>query len=118
MPYSPLLVKPMREELTTLGVQELVTAEEVGPGPLRVTTRVNGEIRQDDISDRMIFSIPYLISYLSRFCTLETGDIILTGTPSGAGARFDPPRYLVPGDRVEVEVSRVGLLSNEVIDDR
>lgn len=96
----------------------IVTADEVGPGPLRVTTRVNGEIRQDDTSDRMIFPIPYLISYLSRFCTLEAGDLILTGTPSGAGARLDPPRYLVPGDRVEIEVSRVGLLFNEVIDDR
>ena len=95
----------------------IVTADEVGPDPLRVTTRVNGEIRQDDTSDRMIFPIPHLISYLSRFCTLEPGDVILTGTPSGAGARLHPPRYLVPGDRVEVEVSRVGLLSNEVIDE-
>jgi 2-keto-4-pentenoate hydratase/2-oxohepta-3-ene-1,7-dioic acid hydratase in catechol pathway len=65
----------------------------------------------------MIFPIPYLISYLSRFCTLEPGDLILTGTPSGAGARLDPPRYLVPGDRVEIEISRVGVLTNEVIDE-
>ena len=48
---------------------------------------------------------------------LETGDVILTGTPSGAGARFDPPRYLLPGDKVDVEVARVGLLSNTVVDD-
>ena len=95
----------------------LVTTDEVGPAPLRVITRVNGEVRQDDTSDRMIFSIPYLIGYLSRFCTLEPGDLILTGTPSGAGARQEPPRYLVPGDRVEVEVPRVGLLANEVIDE-
>jgi len=95
----------------------IVTSDEVGAAPLRVTTRVNGELRQDDTSDRMIFPIPYLISYLSAFCTLEPGDVILTGTPSGAGARFDPPRYLVPGDVVEVEVSRVGVLRNEVIDD-
>lgn len=95
----------------------LVTADEVGPGPLRVTTRVNGETRQDDTSDRMIFRMPYLIHYISTFCTLEPGDVILTGTPSGAGARFDPPRYLQPGDRVEVEVSRVGLLGNTVVDD-
>jgi 2-keto-4-pentenoate hydratase/2-oxohepta-3-ene-1,7-dioic acid hydratase in catechol pathway len=95
----------------------LVTADEVGSAPLRVTTHVNGELRQDDTSDRMIFKMPYLIHYLSTFCTLEPGDVILTGTPSGAGARFDPPRYLKPGDRVDVEVSRVGLLSNTVVDD-
>lgn len=95
----------------------LVTADEVGPGPLRVRTRVNGELRQDDTSDRMIFPIPYLIGYLSTFCTLEAGDVILTGTPSGSGARLDPPRYLKPGDVVEVEVSRVGLLRNTVVAD-
>ena len=94
-----------------------VTADEVGPAPLRVTTRVNGEERQNDTSDRMMFSIPYLISYLSTFCSLEPGDVIFTGTPSGAGARFDPPRYLVAGDVVEVEVSRVGILRNTVVDD-
>jgi len=95
----------------------IVTADEVGTAPLRVTTHVNGEERQNDTSDRMLFSIPYLISYLSTFCTLEPGDVILSGTPSGAGARFDPPRYLVPGDVVQVEVSRVGILSNTVVDD-
>lgn len=95
----------------------LVTSDEVGPAPLRVITRVNGEVRQDDTSDRMIFAISYLVSYLSTFCSLEPGDVILTGTPSGAGARLDPPRYLIPGDVVEVEISRVGVLRNEVIDE-
>jgi 2-keto-4-pentenoate hydratase/2-oxohepta-3-ene-1,7-dioic acid hydratase in catechol pathway len=95
----------------------IVTADEVGTAPMRVTTRVNGELRQDDTSDRMLFSIPYLIGYLSSFCTLEPGDVIFSGTPSGAGARFDPPRYLRPGDVVEVEVSRVGTLTNAVVDD-
>ena len=95
----------------------LVPAEEVGPGPLRVITRVNGEVRQNDTSDRMIFKIPYLVSYLSTFCSLEPGDVILTGTPSGAGARLTPPKYLRAGDVVEVEISGVGLLSNTVIDD-
>jgi 2-keto-4-pentenoate hydratase/2-oxohepta-3-ene-1,7-dioic acid hydratase in catechol pathway len=96
---------------------QVVTADEVGTAPLQLITRVNGEIRQNDSSDRMIFPISYLISYLSQFCTLESGDVILTGTPSGAGARFDPPRYLIPGDVVEVDVSRVGVLRNEVVDD-
>lgn len=95
----------------------LVTADEVGAEPLRITTRVNGEVRQNDTSDRMIFAIPYLIHYISTFCALEPGDVILTGTPSGAGARLDPPRYLRPGDAVEVEISRVGLLRNEVVED-
>ncbi|MGA8092868.1 MAG: fumarylacetoacetate hydrolase family protein [Steroidobacteraceae bacterium] len=95
----------------------LVTADEVGTAPLRITTRVNGEVRQDDTSDRMMFPIPYLVSYISTFCSLETGDVILTGTPSGAGARLEPPRYLVAGDVVEVEVSRLGVLRNPVADD-
>ncbi len=95
----------------------VVTADEVGPEPLSVTTRVNGELRQSDTSDRMLFPMAYLISYISTFCTLEPGDVILTGTPSGAGARLDPPRYLEPGDVVEVEVSRVWLLRNTVVDD-
>ena len=92
-------------------------AREVGDAPLRITTRVNGELRQDDSSERMIFQIPFLIHYISTFCTLEVGDVILTGTPAGAGARLDPPRYLQRGDEVEVEVSRVGVLRNVVVDD-
>jgi 2-keto-4-pentenoate hydratase/2-oxohepta-3-ene-1,7-dioic acid hydratase in catechol pathway len=95
----------------------LIAADQVGTQPLRVITRVNGEVRQDDTSDRMIFPIPYLISYLSSFCSLESGDVILTGTPSGAGARLNPPRYLRPGDVVEVEVPGVGLLRNSVVAD-
>ena len=95
----------------------IVTSDEIGADPLRLTTRVNGEIRQEDTTDRMIFSMAFLISYISRFCTLEPGDIIVTGTPTGAGARFDPPRYLIPGDLVEVEVSRIGTLRNHVVDE-
>lgn len=95
----------------------LVTADEIGRKPMRIITRVNGEIRQDDTTGRMIFSIAFLISYISLFCTLEPGDILVTGTPTGAGARFDPPRYLVPGDVVEVEVPAIGILRNRVIDE-
>jgi 2-keto-4-pentenoate hydratase/2-oxohepta-3-ene-1,7-dioic acid hydratase in catechol pathway len=95
----------------------MVTRDEIGTCPMHLVTRVNGEVRQDDTTDRMIFPIPFLLSYISRFCTLETGDIIITGTPAGAGARFEPPRFLVPGDVVEVEVSSIGTLRNTVTDE-
>lgn len=85
---------------------------------LRLTTRVNGELRQDDRTSRMIFSFRYLISYITTFTTLVPGDIIVTGTPTGAGARFDPPRYLKPGDVVEVEVENIGTLRNGVVDEQ
>lgn len=96
----------------------IVTADAVPPGPMRVTTRVNGEVRQDDTTDRMMFPFGRILEYASSFCTLEPGDIILTGTPSGAGARFDPPRYLAPGDIVEVEVPGLGTLRNPVADEQ
>jgi 2-keto-4-pentenoate hydratase/2-oxohepta-3-ene-1,7-dioic acid hydratase in catechol pathway len=95
----------------------LVTADDVPDGPLRVRTTVNGELRQDATTDQMLFPIPHLIAYISSFCELSPGDLILTGTPSGAGARFYPPRYLVPGDVVEVDVSHVGTLINTVAAD-
>lgn len=95
----------------------IVTADAAPPGPMRVTTRVNGEVRQDDTTDRMMFPFGRILEYASQFCTLEPGDIILTGTPSGAGARFDPPRYLAPGDIVEVDVSGLGTLRNPVADE-
>jgi 2-keto-4-pentenoate hydratase/2-oxohepta-3-ene-1,7-dioic acid hydratase in catechol pathway len=95
----------------------MVTADEIGRKSLRVVTRVNGEVRQDDTTDRMIFKMPTLISYVSRFCTLEPGDIIVSGTPAGAGARLDPPRYLKPGDVVTVEVDGIGRLENRVQDE-
>lgn len=84
---------------------------------MRVQTRVNGELRQDDTTANMMFPIAYQISYLSQFFRLKPGDVIATGTPNGAGARFDPPRYLVPGDTVEVSVEGVGVLRNGVADE-
>lgn len=84
---------------------------------IRLTTQVNGEMRQDDRTGRMIFSFRYLINYISTFTTLVPGDIIVTGTPTGAGARFDPPRYLVPGDVIDIEAEGIGVLSNGVIDE-
>lgn len=84
---------------------------------MRITTKVNGETRQDDTTASMMFPFKYIISYCSKFFHLKPGDIIATGTPNGAGARFDPPKYLVPGDVIEVEVEGVGKLTNGVIDE-
>jgi 5-carboxymethyl-2-hydroxymuconate isomerase len=94
----------------------LVTPDEIDPmGELQVITRVNGEERQNDVTSNLMFPFPYLISYLSTFYHLKPGDIIATGTPNGAGARFDPPKYLREGDVVEVEVPGVGMLRNSVV---
>ncbi len=82
-----------------------------------IITRVNGEVRQDDVLSRMIFPVSREIEYISTFMTLKPGDMIVTGTPTGAGARFDPPKYLKPGDLVEVEVEGIGTLRNGVEDE-
>ncbi|MER9137370.1 fumarylacetoacetate hydrolase family protein [Mesorhizobium sp. M0830] len=84
---------------------------------IALTTRVNGEIRQQDRTGRMIFSFRKIINYVSTFTTLVPGDIIVTGTPTGAGARFEPPIWLKPGDVIEVEADGIGLLSNGVVDE-
>ena len=84
---------------------------------IRLTTRVNGELRQDDRTSRMIFSFRKIINYVSTFTTLVPGDVLVTGTPTGAGARFDPPRWLVPGDIIEVEADGLGILRNTVADE-
>ena len=94
----------------------LVTKDEVGPPEdLHLTTRLNGQIVQEACSQQMIFSIAEIIEYISTFTTLRAGDVIATGTPGGVGALRDPPLFMKSGDRVEVEVSRVGLLSNPVM---
>ena len=84
---------------------------------IRLTTRVNGEVRQRDRTSRMIFSFRKIINYISTFTTLVPGDVIVTGTPTGAGARFDPPIWLKPGDVIEVEADGIGLLRNTVADE-
>jgi 2-keto-4-pentenoate hydratase/2-oxohepta-3-ene-1,7-dioic acid hydratase in catechol pathway len=94
----------------------MVTPDELDPmSDLQVITRVNGEERQNDVTTNLIFPFRYLISYLSTFYRLKPGDIIATGTPNGAGARFDPPKYLKDGDVVDVEVPGIGILSNPVV---
>ncbi len=84
---------------------------------IRLETRVNGEIRQQDRTGRMIFPFRRLLAYISTFTTLVPGDIIVTGTPTGAGARHDPPIWLKPGDVTEVEASGIGILRNHVEDE-
>ncbi|RWB01370.1 MAG: FAA hydrolase family protein [Mesorhizobium sp.] len=84
---------------------------------IALTTRVNGELRQQDRTSRMIFSFRKIINYISTFTTLVPGDIIVTGTPAGAGARFEPPIWLKPGDVIEVEAEGIGVLRNGVVDE-
>ena len=97
----------------------MVTSDELDPfSSLEIKTKVNGELRQNDNTNNLMFSFEYLVSYLSTFYHLKAGDIIATGTPNGAGARFDPPKYLTPGDIVEVEVSGIGSLKNGVITEK
>ncbi|MBT8098455.1 MAG: fumarylacetoacetate hydrolase family protein [Gammaproteobacteria bacterium] len=94
----------------------LVTPDELDPmSELQVMTRVNGEERQNDTTANLMFPFAYLISYLSTFYQLQPGDVIATGTPNGAGARFDPPKYLKDGDIVEVDVPGIGILKNAVL---
>ena len=93
----------------------LVTTDELDPmSELQVITTVNGEERQNDTTNSLMFPFRYLISYLSTFYHLKPGDIVATGTPNGAGARFDPPKYLSDGDVVEVTVPGIGTLSNTI----
>lgn len=96
----------------------MVTADEIDfSKPLRLKTRVNGELRQNDTTENLIFPFDYLISYISTFTTLKPGDLIVTGTPAGAGARFEVPKWLKAGDVVEVEVAEIGVLRNAVTDE-
>ncbi|MDX1963059.1 MAG: fumarylacetoacetate hydrolase family protein [Pirellulales bacterium] len=95
---------------------ELVTADEVGPPEnLRVQCRLDGRTMQDSTTAQLIFNLPYLIEYLSRVVTLCPGDLIFTGTPPGVGVARQPPVYLQPGQTVEVEIEKLGVLTNPII---
>jgi 2-keto-4-pentenoate hydratase/2-oxohepta-3-ene-1,7-dioic acid hydratase in catechol pathway len=95
----------------------LVTPEEIpDPGRLRLRTWVNDDLRQDASTDDMIFSCAEMVAELSAVFTLEPGDVVSTGTPSGVGASFDPARWLVAGDSVRIEIEGIGILENPVID--
>ena len=78
---------------------------------------MNGEVRQNDRTSNMMFDFRFIVNYVSTFCTLVPGDVIVCGTPTGAGARFDPPKWLKPGDVVEVEAEGIGILRNGVADE-
>lgn len=94
----------------------LVGVDELDDGSgLRVTQRLNGETLQDASTDDFLFDVPTVIAHASAAFTLEPGDLILTGTPSGVGVYRDPPIAMQPGDRVEVEVERIGVLANPVV---
>lgn len=95
---------------------ELVTADEVGdPQALGIRCWVNGELRQSSSTAKMIFSVSEIISYLSRYVTLEPGDFIATGTPEGVVLGMKEKKWLTPGDVVEVEVERLGRLRNRLV---
>jgi acylpyruvate hydrolase len=96
----------------------LVTADEItDPQSLSLRTLVNGEVVQSANTRTMIFSVAFLIAWLSRILTLEPGDVISTGTPSGVGHYHHPPRYLQPGDIVRIEIDGIGALENPVVAD-
>jgi 2-keto-4-pentenoate hydratase/2-oxohepta-3-ene-1,7-dioic acid hydratase in catechol pathway len=99
-PFGPCLVTP--DELTD-------------PQSLCLWTKVNGEKRQNGWSGNMMFSVAYLVSYISKFMTLLPGDVIATGTPAGVGMGMDPPRYLSAGDQVELGIEGIGTMRQRII---
>jgi len=94
----------------------LVTRDEIpNPHALRITLRVNGVTKQDSSTSELIFDVPTIIETLAAGLTLEPGDVILTGTPSGVGVARVPPEFLQPGDMVEAEIEGIGVLRNRVV---
>jgi len=94
----------------------VVTADEFGdPYGKQISTRVNGETRQDGTTDMMLFRIAETIEYITAGTSLRPGDVIATGTPSGVGDKMDPPTYLTAGDVVEVEIEDVGVLQSRIV---
>ncbi len=96
----------------------IAPCDEIGSlGELELLTRINGEERQRGNTGNLLFPFTRLLSYISTFIELQPGDMIATGTPPGAGARFDPPRYLKDGDHIEIELKGLGILKNNVINE-
>lgn len=95
----------------------MVTADDIPPSTtLTLSCRLNGREMQHATTEQMIFKIPKLIEYISSFTTLLAGDVIVTGTPGGVGARRTPPVWMKPGDKVEIEIDKVGVLENSIAD--
>lgn len=93
----------------------ITTVDEIpDPNELRVRTWVNGELRQDAPTSNLIFKIPELIAFISQTCTLEPGDLILTGTPGGVGMGLEPPRFLGSGDVVRIEIEPLGAIEHQI----
>lgn len=93
----------------------ITTAEEVGdPHDLALKTWVNGELRQDGSTADLIFGVPRIVEFLAETCTLQPGDIILTGTPAGVGIGMDPKRFLQSGDVVRIEIERLGAIEHAI----
>jgi 2-keto-4-pentenoate hydratase/2-oxohepta-3-ene-1,7-dioic acid hydratase in catechol pathway len=96
----------------------LVTADEIpNPNALRIQTRINGETLQDANTSDMIFDVPTLVEFLSGSTTLLPGTVILTGTPHGVGVARNPARFLQPGDQVSIEIEKIGVLTNPVLEE-
>jgi acylpyruvate hydrolase len=94
----------------------ITTADELSdPHALALRTWVNGELRQDSSTSDLIFTVPQLVAFLRETCTLEPGDLILTGTPSGVGMALDPPQFLQSGDVVRIEIERLGSIEHSVL---
>lgn len=97
----------------------LVTSDEIGdPQDLELTTRLNGEVMQHTSTSDMIFDVRKLIEYCSTFTELAPGDVIVSGTTGGVGAFREPPVWMKPGDEVEIEISRIGILRNSIVDEQ
>jgi 2-keto-4-pentenoate hydratase/2-oxohepta-3-ene-1,7-dioic acid hydratase in catechol pathway len=97
----------------------MVTPDEFGePGPQRLQTRLNGVVMQEARLSDMIFSVQQIIAYVSTFTPLAPGDVIVSGTPGGVGAKRHPPVFMAPGDLVEVEIDGIGTLSNRIVQER
>jgi len=95
----------------------MVTADEIPPGTkMTLSCRLNGKEMQHATTEQMIFKIPKIIEYVSAWTTLQPGDVLVTGTPGGVGARRNPPVWMKPGDKVEIEIDKVGILENSIAD--
>ena len=117
-PGNQWLLGKSFDSFAPLGPQ-LVTADEVGdPGVLDIQLRLNGQVMQKSTTRQLIFAVDYLVAYLSQCVTLKPGDLIYTGTPPGVGMARTPPVWMKPGDVVEIEIEKIGLLRNNVVAER